>query len=151
MDRVVSMCIFLYHLLMMQRPYIGCSGFQPLWVVNATEVTPLPSNGALMGSNGLTVWLGNHLECLLVLNDFVSPSGMANPFTRQRTFVIVTSSRTSVCLLVLSISKKVTTAIRKLSSKSCKYHLIASDFVSIKSFYNIQSYYNIQSIRFCTI
>ena len=73
-------------------------------MVNATEVTPLPSNRALMGSNGLTVWLGNRLECLLVLNDSVSPSGVADPFTRQRTFVIVTSSRTSVCSLVLSIA-----------------------------------------------
>ena len=49
-----------------------------------------------------TVWLGNCLECLLVLNDSVSPSGMADPFTRQRTFVIVTSSRTSVCSSILS-------------------------------------------------
>ena len=73
MDRVVLVCIFLYLLLMMPRPYIGCSGFYPLWVVNATEVTPLPSNGALMGSNDLTVWFGNHLECLLVLNDFYIP------------------------------------------------------------------------------
>ena len=55
-----------------------------------------------MGSNGLTVWLGNRLECLLVLDDPVSSSGMTDPFTRQRTFAIVTSSRTSVCSLVLS-------------------------------------------------
>ena len=71
-------------------------------MVNATEVTPLPSNGALMGSNDLTVWLGNRLECLLILDDPVSSSGMIDPFTRQRTFIIVTSSRTSICSLVLS-------------------------------------------------
>ena len=74
-------------------------------MVNATEVTPLPKNGALMGSNGLTVWLGNRLECLLVLDDPVSSSGVADPFTRHRTFVIVTSSRTSVCSSVLSVFK----------------------------------------------
>ena len=74
-------------------------------MVNATEVTPLPSNGALMGSNGLTVWLGNCLECLLVLDDPASLLGVANPFTHQRTFVIVTSSRTSICSSVLSVFK----------------------------------------------
>ena len=73
-------------------------------MVNATEVTPLPSNRALMGSNGLTAWLGNRLECLLVLDDLVSSSGVTDPFTRQRTFVIVTSSRTSVCSSALSIA-----------------------------------------------
>ena len=67
---------FLYLLLMV-----------PLWVVNAIEVTPLPSNGALMGSNGLTVWLGNHLKCLLILNDSISPSSVVNPFTRHRTLL----------------------------------------------------------------
>ena len=63
---------------------------------------PLPSNGALMGSNGLTVWLGNRLECLLALDDPVSSSGVAGPFTRHRDFVIVTSFRMSVCSSVLS-------------------------------------------------
>ena len=95
---------FLYLLLMMPRPYIGCSGFQSLWVVNATEVTPLPSNGALMGSNGLTVWFGNCLECLLILNDPVSLSGMVDPFTRHCTIVNVTSSGMLVCSSVLSIA-----------------------------------------------
>ena len=89
---------------MMPRPYIGCSGFYLLWVVNVTEVTPLPSNGALMGSNGLTVWFGNRLECLLILNDFCIPVVVADPFTRQRTFITVTSSRTSLCSSVLSIA-----------------------------------------------
>ena len=56
-----------------------------------------------MGSNGLPAWLGNRLECLLVLNDLVSSSGVTDPFTRQCTFVIVTSSRTFVCSSVLSI------------------------------------------------
>ena len=72
-------------------------------VVNATEVTPLPSNGALIGSNGLTVWLGNCLECLLIFNDPISPSGVVDPFTRHRTIVKVTSSAMSVCSSVLSI------------------------------------------------
>ena len=90
---------------MVPRPYIGCSGFWPLWVVNATRVTPLPSNGTLMGSNGLTVWLGNCLGCLFILNDYVPPSGVVNPFTCQRTIVKVTSSGTSVCSSVLSLPK----------------------------------------------
>ena len=81
-------------------------------MVNATEVTPLPSNRALMGSNGLTVWLGNHLECLLALDDPVSLSGMAGPFTRHRAFVIVTSSRMSVCSLVLSIAPQLLWLLR---------------------------------------
>ena len=46
----------------------------------------MPSNGALMGSNGLTVWLGNCLECLLALDDPMSSSGLANPFTHQCSF-----------------------------------------------------------------
>ena len=65
---------------------------------------PLPSNKALMGSNGLPVWLGNRLEFLLVLDDPVSPLGVTDPFTHQHTFVIVTSSGMSVCLSVLSIA-----------------------------------------------
>ena len=88
---------------MVPRPYISCFGFWPLWVVNATKVTPLPSNGTLMGSNGLIVWLGNRLRCLLILNDSLPPSGVVNPFTRQRTIVKVTSSGTSVCSSVLSL------------------------------------------------
>ena len=82
---------FLYLLLMV-----------PLWVVNAIEVTPLPSNGALMGSNGLTIWLGNRLKCLLILNDPVSSSGVVNPFTRHHNVVKVTSSGTPVCSSILS-------------------------------------------------
>ena len=50
----------------MWRPYIGCSGFLPLLIVNASVVTPLPSNGVLMGPNGLPDWLCNYLECLLM-------------------------------------------------------------------------------------
>ena len=88
---------------MVPRPYISCSGFWPLWVVNATRVTPLPSNGTLMGSNGLTVRLGNRLRCLFILIDSIPPSGVVNPFTRQRTIVKVTSSETSVCLSALSV------------------------------------------------
>ena len=84
-----------------------------MWVVNATEVTPLPNNGALMGSNGLPVWLGNLLEFLLVLDDPVSPSGVTDPFTRQCTFVIVTSSGMSVCSSVLS-----ETILHQFSEKS---------------------------------
>ena len=75
-----------------------------MWVVNATVVTPLPSNGVLMGSNGLPAWLGNRLECLLVLNDPVSSSGVTDPFSRQCTFVIVALSKMFVCSLVLSVA-----------------------------------------------
>ena len=56
-----------------------------------------------MGSNGLPVWLGNRLECLLVLDDPVSPSSLADPFTRQCSFVIVASSKTFVCSSVRSL------------------------------------------------
>ena len=63
---------------------------------------PLPSNGALMGSNGLPVWLGNRLECLLALDDPVSPSSLADNFTCQCLFVIAASSRISVCSSALS-------------------------------------------------
>ena len=45
---------------------MGCSGVQPLLIVNASIVTLLPSNGVLMGPNGLPVWLCNYLECLLM-------------------------------------------------------------------------------------
>ena len=45
---------------------MGCFGFQPLLIVNASIVTLLPSNGVLMGPNGLLVWLCNCLECLLM-------------------------------------------------------------------------------------
>ena len=72
-----------------------------MWIVNATKVMHLPSNGVLMGFNGLTVWLGNCLECLLILNDPVSPSGVVDPFTCHRTIVKVTSFGTLVCSSVL--------------------------------------------------
>ena len=70
------------------------------------------SNKALIGSNGLPVWLGNRLEFLLVLDDLVSPSGVTDPFTRQRTFVIVTSSGTFVCSSVLSIAPQLLWLLR---------------------------------------
>ena len=73
-----------------------------MWVVNVSVVTLLPSNGALMGPNGLPVWLCNYLECLFVLKGPVSPSGVTDPFTRQYTFVLVISSEMCVCLSVLS-------------------------------------------------
>ena len=114
MRRVVSMYIFLYLLLMMQRPYIGCYGFQLLWAVDASVVTLLPSNGVLMGPNDLPVWLCNRLECLLVLNGPVSPSGMTDPFIHQCNFVMVASSKICVCLLVLSL---ITCTIQ------CAYHM----------------------------
>ena len=57
-----------------------------------------------MGSNGLPVWLGNRLECLLALEDPVSPSGLVGNFTRQCLFVIAASSRMSVCSSVLSVA-----------------------------------------------
>ena len=98
----ISVYLFLYLLLMVPGPYIGCSGFWPLWVVNATRVTPLPSNGTLMGSNGLTVWLGNRLRCLLILNDFVPPSGMISPFTRQSYYHQGYFVQDTVCSSVLS-------------------------------------------------
>ena len=75
-----------------------------MWVVNVSVVTLLPSNEALMGPNGLPIWLCNRLECLFVLNGPVSPSGMTDPFTRQCTFVLVASSKMCVCSLVLSVS-----------------------------------------------
>ena len=98
----ISVYFFLYLLLMVPEPYISCSGFWLLWVVNATRVTPLPSNGALMGSNGLTVWLGNRLRCLLILNDFVPPSGVISPFTRQSYYHQGYFVRDTVCSSVLS-------------------------------------------------
>ena len=75
---------------------------------------PLPSNGTLMGSNGLPVWLGNRSECLLVLDDPVSLSGVTDPFTRQCSFVIVTSSWTSVCSSVLSAVVSQNQDLRKI-------------------------------------
>ena len=96
---------FLYLLLMV-----------PLWVVNAIEVTPLPSNGALMGSNGLLACLDNRLECLLVLNDPVSPSGVIDPFTRQCTFVIVASSKMSVCSSILSVAPQLLWLLRHITT-----------------------------------
>ena len=100
----ISVYFFLYLLLMVPGPYIGCSGFWPLWVVNATRVTPLPSNGTLMGSNVLIVWLGNRLRCLLILNDFVPPSGVISHFTRQSHYCQGYFIRDTVCLSVLSIA-----------------------------------------------
>ena len=96
-------CIFFWYLLlMMQRPYIGCYGFQPLWAVNASVVTLLPSNGVLMGPNGLPVQFCNRLGCLLVLNGPMSPSGVTDPFIRQCNFVMVASSK--ICMSVSTIS-----------------------------------------------
>ena len=73
---------------------------------------PLPSNGALMGSNGLPVWLGNRLERLLALDDPVSLSGLADNFTHQCLFVIAASSRMSVCSLVLSVTPQLLWLLR---------------------------------------
>ena len=57
-------------------------------------------------SNGLTVWLGNHLRCLLILNDFVPPSGVISPFTRQSHYRQGYFVRDTVCSSVLSTSIK---------------------------------------------
>ena len=75
-----------------------------MWVVNASVVTLLPSNGVLMGPNGLPVWLCNRLECLLVLNDPVSSSGMIDLFIRQCNFVMVASSKICVCPSVVLVT-----------------------------------------------
>ena len=88
---------------MVPGPYIGCSGFWLLQIVNATRVTPLPSNGALMGSNGLTVWLGNRLRCLLILNDFVPPLGVISPLDRQSHYRQGYFVRDTICSSVLSL------------------------------------------------
>ena len=83
------MCIFLVPFVDDVKALYRLFWIQPLLVVNALVVTLLPSNGVLMGPNGLPVWLCNCLECLLmnVLNDPVSPSGVTDPL-----FVNVTSS-----------------------------------------------------------
>ena len=100
----ISVYFFFYLLLMVLGPYIGCSGFWPLWVVNATRVTPLPSNGTLMGSNGLTVWLDNRLRCLLILIDFIPLSGVISPFNRQSYYRRGYFVRDTVCSSILSIA-----------------------------------------------
>ena len=69
-----------------------------------------------MGSNGLPAWLGNRLECLLVLNDLVSSSGVTDPFTRQCTFVIVASSKMSVCSSVLSVAPQLLWLLRHVTT-----------------------------------
>ena len=65
-----------------------------------------------MGSNGLPVWLGNRLECLLVLNGPVSLSGMTDPFIRQCNFVMVVSSKIGVCSSVLSVAPQLLWLLR---------------------------------------
>ena len=75
-----------------------------MWAVNASVVTLLPSNGDLMGPNGLPIWFCNRLECLLILNGPVSPSGVIDPLYRQSNFVMVASSKICVCSSVLSVA-----------------------------------------------
>ena len=57
-----------------------------------------------MGPNGLPVWFCNRLECLLVLNGPVSPSGVTDPLYRKSNFVMVASSKICVCSSVLSVA-----------------------------------------------
>ena len=63
-------------------------------MVNDSVVTPLPSNGVLMGLNGLLDWLCNCPECLLM--DRIEwprvPVRSANLLPRQYNFVIIQRS-----------------------------------------------------------
>ena len=84
-----------------------------------------------MGSNGLPVWLGNRLKCLLVLDDPVSPSSLADPFTRQCSFVIVASSKTFVCSSVRSLL-----IFHMLKGKgNVPAHLLAQHALHVKDFH----------------
>ena len=61
-------------------------------MVNAFLVMPLPSNGALIGSNGLQDWLCNCPAYLLI--DYIewpslSSSEVTDPLVRQDDFVLI--------------------------------------------------------------